>query len=139
MPILLHKLSARKRIMRRSICSHHGEKGLTLIEILIALAILGILAAIIVANTAVFSSTGRIAAANTEVANVETAAMAYYANNKIWPSDTNTDLANSGYLNGTAVYDYSFDSFGRVVVPDETTWPNDGTISWSTANHKWQH
>jgi hypothetical protein len=77
-------------------------------------------------------------AANTEVANVETAAAAYYAEYEGWPSNTNTDLFNEGFLGSQAVYDYNFDSFGRVIVPGDTAWPNDSNVNWSTGGQKWQ-
>ena len=123
-----------KRFMTRL---HRGEKGFTLIELLIVVAILGILAAVIVPNLAGFLSTGQVAAANTEVANVESAALAYYADNDgAWPTDTNTDLA--GYLSAAATVDYGFDSFGKVSIADATAWPNDANVTWSVADHEWQ-
>ena len=83
-----------KKFMKRF---HKGEKGFTLIELLIVVAILGVLAAILAINLGGFLSTGQAAAANTEVANVETAALAFYADNDDWPTDTNTDLLGGNY------------------------------------------
>lgn len=88
-------------------------------------------------DPASFVRSGQVAAANTEVANVEAAAAAYYATNDSWPSNTNTDLVNGGFLSGPAVYDYAINSVGRVVVPDGTAWPNDSGVIWSTIEHKW--
>ena len=92
----------------------HGEKGFTLIELLIVVAILGILAVVVVPNLAAFLGTGNLAAANTEVANVKTATLAYYADNGgSWPG-TSAALTISGggsvdYLNAPPDATYTFD------------------------------
>ena len=123
----------------------YGQKGFTLIELLIVVAILGILAAVIVPNLATFLGTGQVAAANTEVANVETAALAYYADtNGSWPTDTNgaaNSLRNGPggaiYLSADAVYNYAFGVNGKVSVADDTAWPNDANVKWDVLTHQW--
>jgi len=123
-----------RRFMKKRF--RYGEKGFTLIELLIVVAILGILAAVIVPNLATFLGTGQAAAANTEVANVETAALAYYADNSTWPSNTNTDLAS--YLSNPAIHaNYGFDAFGRVDLANDTVSLASTSIKWDLANHKW--
>lgn len=123
-----------------------GQKGFTLLELLIVVAILGILAAILVPNLVAFLGSGQAAAANTEVANVETAALAYYAdhssgNSTGWPPNTNLALGllDLGYLDKAATVDYHFNSFGKVDAPpaDDQAWPNDSNITWDSASHKW--
>lgn len=126
----------------------HGEKGFTLMELLIVVAVLGVLAAVLVPRLGAFLSSGQMAAANTEVANVETAALAFYADtNGDWPNDTNTIGSNDSLMDGpgTEVYlskaaevNYTpFDADGKVNIADNTPWPNDATIMWDTTSHTW--
>ncbi len=125
-----------------------GEKGFTLLELLIVVVILGILAAVIVPNLATFLGTGKVAAANTEVANVETAALAYYADNDgVWPLSTNTVAGDTSlmyppsgtaYLDGDATDNYTFNAFGKVI-PDATAgWGTDTSLTWNGTDHEWQ-
>jgi len=59
----------------------HGERGFTLIELLVVVAILGVMAAVIVPNVGRFIGSGTVEAANTETHNVQTAVLAYMADN----------------------------------------------------------
>jgi type IV pilus assembly protein PilA len=86
---------------------HRGEKGFTLIELLIVVAILGIIAAVVIPNLGAFMITGKLSAANTEVENVKSAALAYYAENSVWPADS---AAISDFLAGNITGSYTFDA-----------------------------
>ena len=128
-----------RRFMKKRF--RYGEKGFTLIELLIVVAILGILAAVIVPNLATFLGTGKVAAANTEVANVETAALAYYADNDgIWPDGTNTPAGTclrdppggDPYISADAVDDYTFDTYGQAVPDGTAGWGTDTALVWVT-------
>ena len=57
---------------------HRGiESGFTLIEVLVVIAILGVVAAIVVLNISGLAGTGTVNAANTEAHQVQTAVIAY--------------------------------------------------------------
>jgi len=69
-----------KELMRRLRKQfRHGEKGFTLVELLVVVAILGVLAAVVIPNVGQFFGSGAVEAANTETANVMTAVAAYMA------------------------------------------------------------
>lgn len=108
-----------------------GQSGFTLVELLIVVAILGILALIIVPNVSSFVTTGKLGAANTEATHMETAALAYYADNNSWP-DNSGDLA--GYIAGTPKAVYAFDFNGRISGIEEQVWEG---IAWDVTRHSW--
>ncbi len=89
-----------------------------LIELLIVVAILGILAAVIIPNVTTFMDTGRFNAARTEAENVKTAALAYFADRNTdtvngWPS-SGTNLQDNGYTTGTIKGTYTFTDNGTI-------------------------
>ena len=89
----------------------YGEKGFTLIELLIVIAVLGALASVVVPNVGSFLGSANKAAANTEVMNVKTAAMAHIAVHGCFPG-TSANLTGSGhnYLSGVPDGTYTFDT-----------------------------
>ena len=74
----------------------YGEKGFTLIELLVVVAILGVLAAVVVPNVIKFMGSGQMEAANTEAHDVQTAVVAYMADNNltVYGGDVGPTTAN---------------------------------------------
>ena len=121
-----------RRFMKRL---RRGEKGFTLIELLIVIAILGIIAAIVVPNVAGFMTAGRLNAANTEAANIKTAAVGYLAENGEWP-DNSGQLGDFLEGNPKATYDFGSDSIIDGVTDIGDGWGDD--IDWVVADQVWK-
>lgn len=123
-------------------CLHRGEKGFTLIELLIVVAILGIIAAVVIPNLGAFMITGKLSAANSEVENVKSASLAYYAENSAWPAISD-DI--SDFLAGNITGDYTFDTdYGWVLTGTDsgTGWDGlsftPGTTGAAGGHGKWE-
>ena len=112
---------------------HKGQKGLTLIELLIVVAILGIIAAVVIPNRGSFMITGRLSAANSELENVKTASLAYYAEEEVWPTSSDQIVAKeliAGNLTGT----YTFDlDYGWITGGTGAGWTDNG-LAWEAAD-----
>ena len=121
---------------------HRGQKGLTLIELLIVVAILGIIAAVIIPNIGTFMTMGVVSAANTEAENVKTASLAYYADSGIWPVHTDSTSGNysfTDYYAGTLKASYSFDTDGFLNGVGDPGGVGGGTTSSGYSGIHWEN
>jgi prepilin-type N-terminal cleavage/methylation domain-containing protein len=132
-----------KFLVKVSKSFNRGEKGFTLIEILIVIAVLAALAAIVVPAVSNFLVRSKVAAANTELANMKTSAIAWIAG----PPSTYTegddfdseDLAGDysgeglSYMQGAIEYGYyEFNGNGELIGVEVNTGVN---VSTSDSNY----
>jgi len=78
---------------------HRAEDGVTLVEMLIVIFLLGILATIVILGIGAFQNTGEHEACNATSRSVENAAAGYYSKNSSWVNVAT--LVSSGYLKST--------------------------------------
>ena len=78
-----------------------GEKGFTLVELLVVVAILGTLAGVVALNVTNFLGQGESEACNTEVGIVQAAVVAYMAANDDAAVPTIAQLVGDDYLMST--------------------------------------
>jgi type IV pilus assembly protein PilA len=120
---------------RISSLARRGQSGFTLIEMLILVAIIGILVSVVLPSVYGFTTSGRLNAANSELNNIMTAAIGYYGEYQEWPPDTmaeGLEVFYSGKLKAT----YHFNTVsGRLTGATDNEWGSD--IYFDVAEQQW--
>ena len=106
----------KKLVKKANHLIRRGEKGFTLIELLVVIGILGVLGAVVALNVGSFIGSGHDEAACAELHNVQTAVLAYMAENSgTVPANI---AACADYIVGTPAGTYVINTSGEVTQSD---------------------
>ena len=97
--------------------TRNGERGFTLVELLIVIVVLGILSAVVLFGVARFRSDATLAACKADLTTVAVAADAYDAQTGGFPADV-AALVSGQYLKSTPAGTYAFNGTTKTVTRD---------------------
>lgn len=90
------------------------EQGYTLVELLVAMSIMGMLASTTTLTVTKYMNAGRPEALRVEYKTIATASYAFYSDNQRWPS-SGKELADEGYIDSVpTLADYTIDTSGKI-------------------------
>ncbi|MGA2368181.1 MAG: type II secretion system protein [Dehalococcoidia bacterium] len=90
------------------------EQGYTLVELLIAMSIMGTLASTTTLTVTKYMNAGRPEALRVEYKTIATASCAFYNDNQRWPS-SGKELADAEYIDSVpTLADYTIDTNGKI-------------------------
>ena len=122
---------------------HRHQGGFTLIEVLVVLAILGVIATIVILSLAGFLGSGKEESANTEAHQVQSAVIAYMSANNMDSWEGTVDKSGTtdvhGYILNTgrlqAIYSITDGTIASAIAYPDGKWSD---CTWNPATGVWE-